>query len=160
VAVFVGLRAGGGGGGTFEPLGIITGPATGLSEFFRLPLHDARQIALDLGRAPAVFHPGEVVRATVRLRRGGAVFVMRSGPGGTSKIVYPPDVQMPAGAAAGTLLVPFDPAPPTMEIPAAQTVRLRVLVLPAGSDLRTQAIDWKKLGGNYAAMETSYTVAP
>lgn len=159
IALYLGLRPGGFGGQTFEPLGIVTTSVTNAGEFFKLPLHDKRAATIAL-EASAVFHPGDIVRATVRLKRAGALFILRRRPDGQAQLVFPSDPQTSADRKPGEFTVPFDAVPPTADIRASEKVQIRVFLLPTGVDLRTQSIDWKKLGPDYAAVETSYTVAP
>jgi hypothetical protein len=143
------------GGQVFEPLSAVTNSTTDANVYFGVPTHDARAAVVDLHRSPAVFHPGEIVRATVRLGRAGAVFILRSQPGGPARIVYPAEAQAPAKQPAGELTLAFDPVVPTTDVCSPQTVRLRVLILPsgAGSDSLAEVVQAVKLAHVRAATE-------
>jgi hypothetical protein len=160
IAVVIWHGGGSGGGGFKEqPATIVTDPATDLGTFFGLPLRDALGVRIELNRTPAEFHPGELVRATLHLPAPAAVFVLRRQADGQTRMVYPRDLSASADLSAGDTEIAFDPLPPTTDVTAPEPVRLRVLALPVGTDLRRGSIDWAKLGA-YSIQEVTYNVAP
>jgi hypothetical protein len=154
-------RGGGSGDGGFkdQPATIVTDSATDLGTFFTLPLRNKLGLRIDLNRTPAEFHPGELIRATLRLRAPAAVFVLRRQSDGQTRMMFPVDLAASADLPAGDTEIVFDPLPPTTDVTVREAVRLRVLALPAGTDLRRNSIDWSKVG-SYSVQEVTYDVAP
>jgi hypothetical protein len=146
--------------GVDQALSLTTDPKTDLTAFFRLPPRDPSRATLKMNASPAVYRPGDPVRATLHLNAPGAVFLLQRGPSGAPRLVYPADLTDSADLAPGDIAVVFDPVPPTTDVTARQTVTLRIIVLPQGRDLRTQAIDWTSVRDVYAAHDMTYSVVP
>jgi hypothetical protein len=143
--------------GEIKPATIVTDSGTDLSKFFTLPLRNNLAVTFDLNRAPATFHIGEVIRATLQLPQPTAVFILRRQSDGKTRIVFPADLSTTADVNAGALTAAFDPIPPTSEVGVRERVTLRIIALPTGRDLRTQSIEWAKLGA-YSVQELTYDV--
>ncbi|HLK63073.1 MAG TPA: hypothetical protein VKU19_06515 [Bryobacteraceae bacterium] len=147
--------------GTERPLTLVTTPQSNLAEFFRLPARNPLHLPVDLHRSPAVFHPGDVIHATVILASPSAVFALRHDPNGSVHLVFPSDLAASANQPAGEVPFSFDPVSPTEDVTARESFTLRVLVLPPGIDLRNQSIEWARLGRHaYSTVEVGYEVVP
>ena len=73
-----------------EVLTLLTSPASNAAEFFKLAAHNPGGVTVDLHRSPAVFRPGEIVNASIRLNRPAALFGLRRGPSGNARVIFPP----------------------------------------------------------------------
>ncbi|SPE24753.1 hypothetical protein SBA3_110007 [Candidatus Sulfopaludibacter sp. SbA3] len=142
-------------------LTLVTNPSSNMADYFKLPKHNPAGLNLDLHRTPAVFHPGDIVRATVQLKSSAAVFALRRGPAGEVRLVFPPDPATLADRNPGEIAISFDPVPPTEDVTATRHYILRVIALRPGIDLRSQSVDWAKLApDSYSVVEVSYDVVP
>lgn len=144
---------------TEQPLTLVTGPSTDLSVFFQLPLHNDNA-RLFFNEHQYQFHPGEVIHATLRLPRPAAVFALRRQTGSAPRLVFPADFATAADQPAGDLSLAFDPVSPTEDVTSRRRFALRVIILPPGTDLRTQSVEWAKFKDAYSALEIWYDVVP
>jgi len=160
ILVWQGLDRWGRDHGQFKTATVVTDSNSDPASFFDLPLHSQLEVTLDLNRQSAIFHIGEVVHASLRLRESAAVFVLRRRSDGQTRIVFPPDLSATADLKAGATAITFDPLPPTDMISTPQSVTLRIIVLPLGIDIRSESINWAKVRGAYAVQELRYDVAP
>jgi hypothetical protein len=142
-----------------RPASMVTNSDTDLGAYYSVPLREKVKVRFDLNRQPAEYHPGELLHATLHLDAPADVFVLRRQPDGQTRMVFPRDLAASPNLPSGDSDIVFDPLPPTTDVTARQPVRLRVLVLPGGVDLRSGSIDWAKLGP-YTVREVTYYVAP
>lgn len=142
-----------------KPTTIVTDSNSDLARFFILPRRNDLSVKFELNHRQAIFHVGEVIHGSVELRQPAAVFILRRPSEGDIRIVFPAELSASADLNAGTTPVIFDPVPPTAAIGTRQRVTLRIIVLPVGRDLRTQSIEWERLGA-YSVQEVTYDVEP
>ena len=142
-----------------QTLSLVTNANTDLTVLFNLPSRNPGNVGLTLTPA-GVFRPGDLVRAGVHLPEPAAVFVLRRRSGAPATLVYPAELATSADHTAGDFSFAFDPAAPTEDIQNRQSYTVRLLAAPIGTDVRTQSIDWAKLGAAYSVAEKSYDVVP
>jgi hypothetical protein len=140
-----------------ETLTIVTSANAELSSFFQLPLRNPAHSSLEIDGS--VFHPGDVVRAKIHLTGPGAVFAIRREVNSRTYLVFPIG-SATADQLAGEVRFFFDPVSPTEDVKERRTYTLRVLILPAGVDIRSQSIEWSRLAGLYSVLDRQYDVAP
>ena len=141
------------------PATISTNPSQGLDAYFRLRVHPSTKVVFAVDRQPSSYHMGEIVHATIHVGQPAAVFVLCQRPGGETRMVFPSGLSDSPDLNAGEISIAFDPVPPNITLERRESVFVRYIAVPRGTDIRFQTIDWKALPF-WSIGETSYDVRP